>query len=134
VVMSCHGVSPLYILTHAGCRGHLCILQSSPLGSDPYYVGFGTTCRRTIPNLSCLYINCSRIRSYPRSWTIVGCGKFFNGALRISSHYRTAAYRFNPHGSIPRYQSDPTQQIGNECAFPTQMLCETMQKLDFGMI
>jgi hypothetical protein len=61
--------------THAGCRRHLCILQSSPLESDP-----------DSSNLDCSAkaINCSRIRSYPRSWTIVGCSKFFNGALRIS--------------------------------------------------
>jgi hypothetical protein len=62
--MSSHGVSSLYIFTHAGCHGHLCILQSSPLNQIPiraiwivprmllisYYVGFETTCRRTISN------------------------------------------------------------------------------------
>jgi hypothetical protein len=34
VVMSCHGVSPLYIFTHSRCRGYY-VLQSNPLESDP---------------------------------------------------------------------------------------------------
>ena len=99
MVMSCHGVSPLYIFTHAGCRGHLCILQSSPLESDP-----------DLSNLDCsakaINIILHRVQRGPQN---------------IQSHYHATAYQFNPHRSIPRYQLDLTQHIGNECAFPMQM-------------